>query len=152
IAGGSGNSTLSANGAGNTLFGGGGNDWIGVSGNGNVLFGGSGNDFIAATGSGNTLDPHGAGTDTLFAAANAHDHDTFVYHPGYGNVTVNNFTPQAGDQIAIAGFGFTHVTQFAPYLGLSGDGSIMLNLGGSSHLTLEGIPGGLQDSWFNFHA
>jgi hypothetical protein len=67
-------------------------------------------------------------------------------------VTVDNFTPAAGDQIAIAGFGFTHVTQFAPYLGMSADGSIMLNLSPSSHLTLEGIAGGLQDSWFNFHA
>jgi hypothetical protein len=123
-----------------------------VSGNGNFLYGGSGNDYIAATGSSNRLDPNGAGTDTLFAAANAHDHDIFVYHPGYGNVTINNFTPQVGDQVAIAGFGFTHVTQFAPYLGMSADGSIMLNLGGSSHLTLEGIPGGLQNSWFNFHA
>jgi hypothetical protein len=35
---------------------------------------------------------------------------------------------------------------------MSTDGSIMLNLDGSSRLTLEGIPGGLQDSWFNFHA
>jgi hypothetical protein len=51
----------------------------------------------------------------------------------------------------MTGFGFTHVTQFAPYVGTSADGSIMLNLGGSSHLTLEGIAGGLQDSWFNFH-
>jgi Ca2+-binding RTX toxin-like protein len=152
ISGGSGASTLFANGTSNTLSGGSGNDWIGASGTSNFLFGGSGNCYIAATGSSNTLDPNGSGTDTLFAATAAHDHDTFVYHPGYGNVTIDNFTPQAGDQIAIAGFGFTHVTQLAPYVGTSVDGSIMLNLSSTSHLTLEGIPGGLQDSWFNFHA
>jgi len=152
IAGGSGASTLFANGSGNTLFGGSGNDFIGVSGSGNNLYGGGGNCYVAASGSFNRLDPYGGGSDTLVGAAAAHDHDTFVYHPGYGNVTIYNFTPQAGDQIAIAGFGFTHVTQFAPYVGTSADGSIMLNLGGSSHLTLEGIAGGLQDSWFNFHA
>jgi len=152
IAGGSGNSTLFAVGSLNTLSGGKGNDWIGASGTSNFLFGGSGNDFIGATGSSNTLDPHGAGTDTLFAAANAHDHDTFVYHPGYGNVTIDNFTPQAVDQIAIAGFGFTHVTQFAPYVTTTADGSIALAFSASSRLTLEGIKGGLQDSWFNFHA
>jgi probable HAF family extracellular repeat protein len=90
IAGGSGNSTLFGVGSSNTLSGGSGNDFLGVSGNNNYLAGGSGNCYIAATGSGNTLDPHGAGTDTLFAAPSAHDHDQFVYHPGYGNVTINN--------------------------------------------------------------
>jgi len=151
ISAGSGNSTLFANGSFNTLFGSTGNDWLGVSGTGSFLFGGSGNDFIAATGSSNTLDPYGAGTDTLFAAPNAHDHDTFVYHPGYGKVTINNFVPQVGDVINIAGFGITNVQGFAPYVSTSADGSIVLNLGGSSQLTLEGIPGGLQNSWFNFH-
>jgi hypothetical protein len=153
VSAGTGNSTLFANGSSNTLSGsGGGNDWIGVSGNNNTLYGGAGNNYIAATGNSNTLDPNGAGTDVLFAAANAHDHDTFVYHPGYGSVTINNFVPQVGDVINIAGFGITNVQGFAPYVSTSADGSIMLNLGGSSHLTLEGIPGGLQNSWFNFHA
>jgi endoglucanase len=152
ISGGSGASTLFANGTSNTLSGGSGNDWIGVSGSNNFLFGGSGNSYIAATGSANTLDPYGAGTDTLFAAANAHDHNAFVYHPGYGNVTIDNFVPQVGDVINIAGFGFTHVTQFAPYVTTSADGSIALAFSATSRLTLEGIAGGLQDSWFNFHA
>jgi hypothetical protein len=152
ISGGSGASTLFANGNSNTLSGSAGNDWIGVSGKGNFLYGGSGNCFIAATGSSNTLNPNGGGTDTLFAAANAHDHDTFVYHPGYGNVTINNFVPQVGDVINFAGWGISNVSQLAPFVSTSADGSIVLNLSGSSHLTLEGIPGGLQDSWFNFHA
>jgi Ca2+-binding RTX toxin-like protein len=152
IAGGGGASTLFANGTSNTLSGGSGNDFIGVSGNGNFLYGGSGNCFIAATGSFDTLDPNGGGSDILLAAANAHDHDTFVYHPGDGNVAIYNFVPQVGDQVAIAGFGFTHVTQFAPYVTTSADGSIMLALSPTAHLTLEGIKGGLQDSWFNFHA
>jgi hypothetical protein len=152
ISAGSGNSTLFAVGSANTLFGSTGNDWLGVSGNGNYLAGGSGNDYIAATGSVNTLDPHGAGTDVLFAATNNHDHDQFVYHPGYGNVTINNFVPQVGDVINIAGFGITNVQGFAPYVSTSADGSIVLNLSSASHLTLEGIPGGLQNSWFNFHA
>jgi hypothetical protein len=101
---------------------------LGVSGNGNYLAGGSGNDFLAATGSTNPLDPHGAGTDILFAAPNAHDHDIFVYHPGYGNVTINNFTPQIGDIINFAGFGISNVQQLAPYVSTSADGSIVLAL------------------------
>jgi hypothetical protein len=67
-------------------------------------------------------------------------------------VTIDDFTPQAGDQIAIAGFGFTHVTQFAPYVTTSPDGSIAFAFSATSLLTLEGIAGGLQNTWFNFHA
>jgi len=151
VSAGSGNSTLFANGSSNTLAGSSGNDWVGVSGNNNALYGGAGNDYIAATGSSNILNPNGGGTDILFAAPNAHDHDQFVYHPGYGNVTINNFAPQVGDVINIAGFGITNVQGFAPYVSTSADGSIVLNLSASSHLTLEGITGGLQNSWFNFH-
>jgi hypothetical protein len=44
------------------------------------------------------------------------------------------------------------VQQLAPYVTTTADGSIMLALSASSHLTLEGIPGGLQNSWFNFNA
>jgi hypothetical protein len=152
IAGGTGASTLYANGTSNTLSGGSGNDFIGVSGNGNNLYGGNGNCYLAATGSQNTFVPNGGGNDVLFAAANAHDHDTFVYHPGYGKDTIYNFVPQVGDVINIAGFGISTVQGFAPYVSTSADGSIMLNFSSSSHLTLEGIAGGLQNSWFNFHA
>ncbi|MGO9701776.1 MAG: calcium-binding protein [Xanthobacteraceae bacterium] len=147
---GTGNSTLSADGNSNTLSGGGGgNDWIGVSGNGNYLYGGAGNDYLAATGNNNVLNPNGAGTDTLDAGA--HSNDQFVYHPGDGNVTIDNFKPSSGDVIDFAGWGITSVGQLGPYVSTSSDGSIMLNLGGHA-LTLEGIPGGLQNSWFNFHA
>src|SRR5262249_3633799 len=134
----------------NTLNGGTGNDWLGVSGNNNLLFGGPGNNWMGATGSFNRLDPGPGGTDTLVAAAN-HDNDLFVFHPGYGMVTINNFVPQVGDVINIAGFGITDVQGFAPYVSTSPDGSIMLNLNGPT-LTLQGIPGGLQNSWFNFNA
>jgi hypothetical protein len=54
--------------------------------------------------------------------------------------------------IDFAGWGITSVNQLAPYVSTSADSSIVLNLGGSAQLTLEGIPGGLQNSWFNFHA
>ena len=54
--------------------------------------------------------------------------------------------------IDFAGWGITNVSQLGPYVSTSADGSIVLNLGGNTHLTLEGIPGGLQNSWFNFHA
>jgi Ca2+-binding RTX toxin-like protein len=148
---GTGNSTLSADGNSNTLSGGGGgNDWIGVSGNGNYLYGGAGNDYLAATGNHNVLNPNGAGTDTLVAGT--HSNDQFVYHPGDGMVTIDNFSPSSGDVIDFAGWGITSVSQLAPYVSTSPDGSIVLNMSGSAHLTLEGIPGGLQNSWFNFHA
>jgi hypothetical protein len=88
----------------------------------------------------------------LFAATNAHDHDQFVFHPGYGNVTVNNFVPEVGDIILFGGWGISNVQQLSPYVSTSADGSIVLNMSGSSHLTLEGIPGGLQNSWFNLDA
>jgi len=47
-----------------------------------------------------------------------------------------------------------HIQRFAacPLCGDERHGSIMLNLTSTSHLTLEGIPGGLQNSWFNFNA
>jgi probable HAF family extracellular repeat protein len=152
ISGGSGNETLFSNGTSNTLNGGSGNDWVGCSGNNNALFGGSGDDYIAATGSSNRLDPFGTGNDVLFAAPNAHDHDSFAFHPGYGNVTINNFVPQVGDIILFGGWGISNVQQLSPYVSTSADGSLVLNMSGSSHLTLEGIPGGLQNSWFNFNA
>jgi serralysin len=152
ISNGTGNATLFANGTSNTLFGGSGNDWIGVSGNANRLVGGAGSNYMAATGSRNTLDPGGGGTDTLVAAANLHDNDIFVFHPGYGNVTIQNFTPQVGDVINIAGFGITTAAGFAPFESTSADGSIVLNLSSATRLTLQGIPGGLQDNWFNFNA
>jgi probable HAF family extracellular repeat protein len=150
ISGGSGNSTLFANGTSNTLSGGSGNDFIGVSGNGNNLYGGSGNSYLAATGSFNTLDPGGASNDILFAAANGHDHDTFVFRPGdRGQDTAFNFVPQIGDQVDLRGWGLANVQQLSPYVGHSADGSIMLSLGGGT-LTLEGIAGDLQNSWFKF--
>jgi hypothetical protein len=54
--------------------------------------------------------------------------------------------------IHFGGWGISNVSQLAPYVGTSANGSIMLNLTSTSHLTLEGIPGGLQNSWFNFNA
>jgi fibronectin-binding autotransporter adhesin len=155
ISAGTGNSTLFADGTGNTLSGGGsggGNDWIGVSGSGNYLYGGSGNDYLAATGNGNVLNPNGSGTDTLVAAANAHNNDLFVYHPVDAKVAIDNFSAAVDDVIDFAGWGITNVSQLAPYLTHSADGSDVIALSGSQQLTLEGVTGALQNPWFNFHA
>jgi hypothetical protein len=91
-----------------------------------------------------------ASSDVLFAAANGHDHDTFVFHPGYsGHVTVYNFVGQVGDQVELRGRGIANLQQRSPYVATSNEGRTMLVLGGGTP-TLEGVHGGLQSSWLKF--
>ena len=103
-----GNDILFAHGTGNYLFGGDDNDWLGVSGNDNTLRGEAGNDYLAATGNHNTLDG-GAGNDTLVAAA-SHSNDTFVFHAGYEQDTVQGFSV-ANDVVNLETFGIANFAQ-----------------------------------------
>ena len=128
----------------NVLYGQTGGDWLGCSGNFNQMFGGAGADYIAASGQYNVLDG-GAGNDILFAGANAHDHDTFAFLPGYGLDTAFNFVGEVGDKIDIRGWGIADYAALKPYLTDTADG-LKIAFDGANQLTVQGVHA-LDPSW-----
>ena len=85
LRGGRGDDTLVGRGGNDTLDGGDGND---------ALYGGDGNDSLTG-GAGNDLLEGGAGSDTLIGGAG---NDTFIFRPGFGNDTVNQFGDSNNNQ------------------------------------------------------
>jgi Ca2+-binding RTX toxin-like protein len=85
LRGGRGDDTLVGRGGNDTLDGGDGND---------ALYGGDGNDSLTG-GAGNDLLEGGAGSDTLIGGAG---NDTFIFRPGFGNDTINQFGDSNNNQ------------------------------------------------------
>ena len=130
-----GNDTVFAVGNGNVLYGQDGHDWVGASGNGNTLNGGAGVDWVGATGNNNRLDG-GAGNDTLVAAA-GHANATFVFHAGYGEDQVVNFSTAGGDLVNLETFGLADFAALQPFMSQSG-ADVVIDLG-ADVLTLRNI-------------
>ena len=112
-----------------------GHDWVGASGNGNTLNGGAGVDWVGATGNNNRLDG-GAGNDTLVAAA-GHANATFVFHAGYGEDQVVNFSTAGGDLVNLETFGLADFAALQPFMSQSG-ADVVIDLG-ADVLTLRNI-------------
>ena len=126
------------------LYGEAGGDWVGCSGDDNFLFGGAGADYVAASGQYNVLDG-GADNDTLFAGANAHDHATFAFLPGYGMDEAFNFVGAVGDKIDIRGWGIADYAALTPYLTDTAAG-LKIAFDGANQLTIQDVHA-LDPSW-----
>lgn len=127
INGNSGDNTLTGEAGNDTLNGGDGND---------NLVGGSGNDILRG-GNGNDRLEGGTGNDMLNGGAGD---DLFVFVPGSGNDTIQDFTFGAGsvDKIDILNYGFA---DFAAIIAVTSDvsGSAVIHLTATDSITLLGV-------------
>jgi VCBS repeat-containing protein len=113
-----------------------------IAGNGNAtLSGGGGNDRLVA----------GSGTDILSGGSGA---DQFVFTWTSGSATVTDFTPSAGDQIELDGFGLTQFSQLAGHITQAGTNTLidLTSFGASTAITLQNFSGTLTAQNFLFHA
>jgi VCBS repeat-containing protein len=113
-----------------------------IAGSGNaVLMGGGGNDRLVA----------GSGTDILSGGSGA---DQFVFTWTSGSATVTDFTPSAGDQIELDGFGLTQFSQLAGHITQVGANTLidLTTFGAATAITLQNFSGTLSAQNFLFHA
>ncbi len=113
-----------------------------IAGSGNaVLSGGGGNDRLVA----------GSGADTLSGGSGA---DQFVFTWTSGSATVTDFTPSAGDQIELDGFGLTQFSQLAGHITQVGANTLvdLTTFGAATAITLQNFSGTLTAQNFLFHA
>jgi Ca2+-binding RTX toxin-like protein len=113
------------------------NDTLTGNGGKNVLMGGRGNDTLLGLGGVDTLDG-GLGTDVLIGGTGR---DTFVFSPGYGADTINDFQDGGGteDLIDVRSFGFgTYANLQAHVSFVQSGGNAVLQFGSGDTLTILG--------------
>jgi Ca2+-binding RTX toxin-like protein len=142
IVGGAGADRLSGGGGNDRLEGGAGADSLDGGLGNDALFGGLGNDTLNG-GTGNDTLTGGAGDDLLIGGAGA---DVFVFAPGDGKDTVQDFVAQGTgqDRLDISAFGVTSAT-FATRVSLSLSGAdTILRIDGADVALIRGVaPGAL---------
>ncbi len=120
----------------NTLTGEAGNDILNSGGGADNLVGGSGNDLLNGNADADRLEG-GTGDDTLNGGAGD---DLFVFGPGSGHDTIQDFTAGAGtdDRIDLRQYGFA---DFNAVLAATSDvaGSAVITLSGADDVTLSGV-------------
>jgi VCBS repeat-containing protein len=116
------------------FIGGAGSDSFGSAGHNDLLIGGAGND---------TLDPGGApagGHDTVTGGAGS---DTFLYHAGYGAVTITDFDQGNSGSFNVSEHDKLEINGFSgdpnPNISPDGHGNTTVDFGNGDVLTLLGV-------------